>query len=224
MSSENKIPSLTTLFHSSDESLERNFFDWYQLHKNGDNEDFNSQYSIDSPELEMEYDSKLIDLSFKPLIEAVNQYVNPLKKSQLLEIGGASGLLAINLQDRGADITLLETQKNFGQKAEERGVKDVRIYDGNDLTKSIFAGETFAAVIASRVFEDIVMSEEKARRLMKQVKTMLEPDGVIIIGTKNKDAVWHQVIERGSQLKLLSSNESPNNDYIKQVYVYGNSK
>ena len=85
-------------------------------------------------------------------------------------------------------------------------------------------GEKFAAVIASRVFEDIVMSEEQARRIMKQVKTILEPDGVLIIGTKNKDAVWHQAIERGSQLKLLNSKESPDNDYIKQVYIYGNLK
>ncbi len=218
-----KIPTETTLFHLDNERLRVNFPEWYERRFDGetiDGQDFNALYAATSSEIDMPYNEESVNLSFGPLIETIQKQVNPLQNSCLLEIGGASGLLARNLQDRGAKITLLETQKNFVQTAKERGI-DARVYDGINLKKSLPEENKFKAVIASRVFEEVVMSEEKATIIMKQLRTILEPDGIIIIGTQRKEAVWQYAITRGTGLELISSAEFLDNKYIQHVFVCG---
>lgn len=213
-----QTPTLTALFHLDSEDLEKYFSEWHERHSNN-RSGFNDEYSFNSGELDMVYDPESVESSFRPLINTIQQYV-PLQNSKILEIGGASGLLAKYLQDEGVKITLLETQENFGKKARERGVTDTRIYDGENLGKIIYPGEKFAVVVANRVFEDIVMSEEQTKRIMRQIKTVLEPGGLIIIGTRKKEAVWQTAIKTGSQLQLKDSKEFPNENYVRQVCVY----
>lgn len=215
-----KTPTQAVLFHLDDDGLRRNFPEWYERHYHINNQGFNSQYAADSTEIEIIYNQELVEQSFAPLIKTIERYVEPLQGSRLLEIGGSSGLLAKNLQNKGATITMVETQKNFVQRAKERGVADSRIYDGVNLTK-VISGEKFEAVIASRVFEDVVMSEQQAMVIIRQIKAALEPSGLIIIGTQRQEAVWHHAIIRGSQLDLLESIETHNNQYLRQVLVYG---
>lgn len=215
------------LLHLDSEKLMNNFPEWYERRFDNrpvDSQDFNALYAATSNEIDMPYNEESVNLSFGPLIETAQKYVTPLQGSFLLEIGGASGLLARNLQDRGVKVSLLETQKSFVQAAKERGVIDARIYDGVNLDRVIPANEKFKAVIASRVFEEVVMSEEKATMIMRQVRIMLEPDGVVIIGTQRKEAVWHYAITRGTGLELLNSVEFLGNEYIRHVFVYGKSK
>ena len=215
-----RTPTLTALFHGDGYHLEKYFPELHQRHSTYSRSGFSDQYLFNSyQELNMGYDPKSVELSFGPLIDIVQKYV-PLQNSKILEIGGASGLLAKYLQDKGANITLLETQENFVKKAQERGVVDARIYNGENLGGGIYAREKFAAVIANRVFEDIVMSEEETKRIMKQIKTVLEPGGLIIIGTKRKEAVWQNAIKTGTQLQLMDSKEFPDSNYIRQVCVY----
>lgn len=222
-----RIPTQTMLFHLDSDELMNNFPEWYKRrfdNKPVDSQDFNALYAATSSEIDMPYNEESVNSSFGPLIETIQKYVSPLQGSCLLEIGGASGLLAKNLQDRGAKVSLLETQKNFVQAAKERGVTDARTYDGINLRSSILPEEKFKAMIASRVFEEVVMSEEKATMIMRQVRTMLEPDGIVIIGTQRKEAVWHYAITRGTGLELLGSVAFLGNDYIQYVFVYGKSK
>ena len=67
------------------------------------------------------------------------------------------------------------------------------------------------------------MPEEQAFMLMRQLKTLLEPQGCLIIGTQREEAVWHNAITRGSQLKLISSESIINQNYIRQALLYRNS-
>ena len=120
-----RTPTQTMLLHLDSEKLMNNFPEWYERRFDNrpvDSQDFNALYAATSNEIDMPYNEESVNLSFGPLIETAQKYVTPLQGSFLLEIGGASGLLARNLQDRGVKVSLLETQKSFVQAAKERGV------------------------------------------------------------------------------------------------------
>ena len=185
-----------------------------------ENDDFNKTYATGAPELsdnnpEVTYGS----FGFGPIIETVKESVIPLKDANILEIGGASGLLASKLQDMGANLTLLETQQNFTQEAQKKGINNVITYDGTNPQNSLY-GKEFDAIIASRVFEDIVMPEYKALNLVRKLTPFLKPGGKIIIATQQPTAVWEEAIQKGSDSKLIESKKFSDAGYVKQVNVY----
>lgn len=192
----------------------------------GDNDDFNENYAKNTaPELMDENDPETVysSFGFGPIIETVKESIIPIQDTNILEIGGSSGLLASKLQEMGANLTLLETQENFAQKAKDRGINDVRTYDGTNLRNALL-GKEFDAVIASRVFEDIVMPEYQALFIMRQLKNFVKPGGLIIIATKEPTAVWGEAIQKGSESKLIESKQFSDAGYIKQVNVYQTPK
>lgn len=192
----------------------------------GDNNDFNENYAANTaPELIDKNDPEKVysSFGFGPIIETVKESVIPLKGANILEIGGASGLLASKLQEMGANLTLLETQENFAQEAKNKGINDVRTYDGTNPRNALL-GKEFDAVIASRVFEDIVMPEYQALNIVRKISPFIKPGGLIIIATKQPTAVWSDAIQKGSDSKPIKSKEFSGAGYIKQVNVYQTPK
>jgi 2-polyprenyl-3-methyl-5-hydroxy-6-metoxy-1,4-benzoquinol methylase len=192
------------------------------FHNNDSDSDFNTTYAQTAPELTANNNEILSSFGFGPLIETIKKSIIPLQNANLLEIGGSSGLLSEKLQDMGANITLLETQEKFIQKAKERGIKDVRTYNGTNLS-NVLLGKEFDAVIANRVFEDIVMPEHQAQFIARQLKSFIKPGGLIIIGTQQPTAVWEEAIIKGSDSKLIKSHKFSDAGYIRQINIYQKS-
>lgn len=190
-----------------------------------DSKDFNGNYAQTAPELMDKNDPEKIysSFGFGPIIETVKESVEPLQGAKILEIGGASGLISIKLQEMGADMTLLETQENFAQEAIKKGINNVLTYDGTNPQNALF-GKEFDTVIASRVFEDIVMPEYKALNLIRRISPFIKPGGLIIIATQQPTAVWNEAIQKGSESKLIQSKQFSEAGYIRQINIYKTPK
>jgi len=180
-------------------------------------QDFNQFYAGQSPELNLEYDPKEAEIQFQPILDTLHQSFPDTKDLKILEIGGSSGILSRKLQDQGAQVTMVETQSNFVNKARERGV-DAKIYNGSDLSL-VLDNSKFDAIIANRVFEDIVMSEYQSKRILSQANKLLQPNGLLIVGTQNPNAVWENSFNMAS-FKREKVNQSPWHGYITQVSTY----
>lgn len=198
--------SITALFHNQK--------DFYPDKE----QNFNQLYVSQSPELNSEYDSEKAEIQFQPILEVIDQNFTSIKDMKILEIGGSSGILSKKLQEKGGIVTMLETEKPFVDKAKERGV-DARTYNGSDLYP-IIGGEHFEIIVANRVIEDIVMTEYQAKRLLTQANKYLKPNGILIIGTQNPDAIWENAFIM-SGFKKEVTKPSPFHSYIKQTSVYG---
>lgn len=182
-----------------------------------ENPNFNQTYASQSSELKLKYDSEKAEIQFQPILETLNQYFPSLKDKLILEIGGSSGILSRKLQDEGSIVTMLETEELFVKKARERGV-NAQKYNGSDLYP-IIGSEQFEVIVANRVFEDIVMSEYQAKRLLIQANKHLKSTGIFIIGTQNPDAVWGNVFKIIG-FKQEKINSTPWHSYITQVTIY----
>ncbi len=202
---------MSEFLHSSDIAFFHN-------QKHGDStSDFNSKYAVNSPELYTVYSSETVKNTFQPIIETLNTKFPHLSEIKILEIGGSTGLLSRYLQDQGAQVTMLETQPLFVDKAKERGV-NAKLYSGSNLF-SVINHIKFDVVIANRVFEDIVMPEYQAKNLIRQASLIIEPNGFLIIGSQNPSAIWNNSFVING-FSLESSITSLWNPYIKETRVY----
>lgn len=139
-----KSPTEVALFHLEDDKLSQLYPNWHIDNPRGYNQGFNTDYSNRSFfEINTDYDAKLVYSTFGLVIDSINREINPLIGSKILEIGGSSGLLSKYLQDLGANITLLEIEEVFVNKAQQRGVTNAKIYNGTNLLSSITYGEKF---------------------------------------------------------------------------------
>lgn len=197
--------SLTAFFHNQK--------DYYPNKDQG----FNQLYVSQSSELTLEYDPEKASIQFQPILEVLKQNFDSLKDLKILEIGGSSGILSRKLQDESGIVTMLETEETFVKKAKERGV-DARKYNGSDLYP-IIGSEQFEVIVANRVFEDIVMSEYQAKRLLIQANKHLKSTGIFIIGTQNPDTVWENIFKI-TGFKQEKTNSTPWHSYIAQVITY----
>lgn len=178
--------------------------------------DFNAIYSTTSTENNQEYNPKLIETAFSPIIETIKNSYSSFDSLKILEIGGASGLFSKYLQDLGSQITMIETQPKFVTKAQERGIK-AHLYNGSTLPFT--ASDKFDIVVANRVFEDIVMPEYLATSLIKQMLPLLKNNSSVAIGSSNPSAIWnYSFFKNGLQLK--SSRFCPWNNYLKEARIY----
>lgn len=204
MSSELSMTS-ATFFHLWGDSFESN-------------QNFNDDYCLTAPELKCSYKSEEIKDAFKPIIESINKYFPSLTNKKILEIGGSSGLFSQYLQDQSADVTMLEIQEKFVEKAKERGI-NAKVYTGLNFD-DVIKGQSFDIIVANRVFEDIVMPEYKAQNLVRELYSHhLNPSGIIVIGTKQPEAVWKYNSTPSMNFKTKES-FSYCHPYIKQVDIY----
>lgn len=177
---------------------------------------FNTKYAFTSSEIGQEYHPKSIETAFGPVIQTIKNCYPNLNSVKILEIGGASGLFSRYLQDQGSQVTMIDTQEIFVDQAKKRGV-NAFLSTGSALPSAI--QDKFDLIVANRVFEDIVMPEYQATSLLRKITPILEPKGLIIIGSNNPSAIWnYSFLKNGLQLK--SSQFNPGNNYIKEARVY----
>ncbi len=179
---------------------------------------FNSGYAISSREAETPYSPETISIAFKPIIEILKSKITSINKARILEIGGSSGLLSKYIKDQGASVTMVETQSIFIEQAADRGI-DARRYNGSNLSSVIHSSDSFDAIIANRVLEDIVMSEYSAKNLVRQSSSFLKPNGFFLIGSQNPSAIWNYAFLKNG-FNLVHTQQSNFNPYIKEARVY----
>ncbi len=110
------------------------------------------------------------------------------KGMRILEIGAGTGTLTLELAKRGASVTAIDISPEMIEVAIEKAARE-----GQDITFEVmdahaldFDDEAFDAVISMATLE-FLSSPTNAYQEMKRV---VKEDGMIIIGTINKDSDW----------------------------------
>jgi SAM-dependent methyltransferase len=127
---------------------------------------------------------------------AIQELLSDRPGARILDLGCGWGRHSIELASSGFDVTGLDLSEfllaEARRRAEEAGV-DLRLVRA-DMRGLPFSGEFGAAL---SLFSSLGYSDDEADlRVLAGIRRALEPDGVLIIETMNRDAIAREFTER----------------------------
>lgn len=109
-------------------------------------------------------------------------------KPSILEVGCSSGLLSLELQKAGFDITAMDISPEAVEKALKNGVKKVVCQDGQDIKLD---ENSFDIIIASDVLEHIQNEKDAVTNWL----SLLKKNGVMIVYVPAFQSLWSRFDE-----------------------------
>lgn len=107
---------------------------------------------------------------------AVEQTALNMASGRVLDVGCGAGIHALFLQEKGLEVTAIDTSPGAVEVSKLRGVKDVRLIDLLDLKE-----EKFDTILILMNGTGIFQTVEKVPAYLEHLKTLLNPKGKIYI-------------------------------------------
>lgn len=106
----------------------------------------------------------------------VEQVALDKASGRVLDVGCGSGIHALYLQEKGLEVTAIDTSSGAVEVSKLRGVKDVQLIDLLDLKE-----EKFDTILLLMNGTGIFQTIEKTPIYLEHLKTLLNPNGKIMI-------------------------------------------
>lgn len=106
----------------------------------------------------------------------VEQTALNMASGRVLDVGCGAGIHALYLQEKGLEVTAIDTSPGAVEVSKLRGVKDVRLIDLLDLKE-----EKFDTILILMNGTGIFQTVEKVPAYLEHLKTLLNPKGKIYI-------------------------------------------
>ncbi len=125
--------------------------------------------------------------------EAVYSYLEPRAGMKVLDIGCGTGLYALDLADRGADVTGVDISRSMLERARAKAQDaelDVRLLEA-DALQLPFGEQSFDAVLSVTALEFMPGLSAALREAFRVLKT----GGRLVVGLIGRDSHWWRLYD-----------------------------
>lgn len=153
----------------------------------------------------------------------VEQVALDKASGRVLDVGCGSGIHALYLQEKGLEVTAIDTSSGAVEVSKLRGVKDVQLIDLLDLKE-----EKFDTILLLMNGTGIFQTIEKTPIYLEHLKTLLNPNGKIMIDStdlrymydENEDgSIWVPGDRYYGELEFVMRYKGIESDVFNWLYL-----
>ncbi|HZW77430.1 MAG TPA: methyltransferase domain-containing protein [Flavobacteriaceae bacterium] len=154
---------------------------------------------------------------------AVEQTALNMASGRVLDVGCGAGIHALYLQEKGLEVTAIDTSPGAVEVSKLRGVKDVRLIDLLDLKE-----EKFDTILILMNGTGIFQTVEKVPAYLEHLKTLLNPKGKIYIDstdlrymydTNDDGSIWVPGDRYYGELEFVMRYKGMESDVFDWLYL-----
>jgi len=153
----------------------------------------------------------------------VEQTALNMASGRVLDVGCGAGIHALYLQEKGLEVTAIDTSPGAVEVSKLRGVKDVRLIDLLDLKE-----EKFDTILILMNGTGIFQTVEKVPAYLEHLKTLLNPKGKIYIDstdlrymydTNDDGSIWVPGDRYYGELEFVMRYKGMESDVFDWLYL-----